>query len=117
MKLIREIWTSLPFQVRVIAFAAIGVIVIFLVVMARIDSCSSRRTEQKIEKTKEQIQKDAIEANVLANQKVEVEINANKANANLGNVLGTDTANRESDFGTVRAKFCADHPNDSKCRK
>lgn len=117
MKLIREIWSALPFQVRVIAFAAIGVIVIFLVVMARIDSCSTHREERRIANTKEEIQKDAIEANVLANQKVEVEINANKANANLGNVLGTDTANRESDFGTVRRKFCADHPNDSKCRK
>ena len=57
-----------------------------------------------------------IEANVLTNQKVEVERNANQANANLDAVLGTDSGNRNGDFGAVKRKFCADHPNDSKCK-
>jgi len=117
MKLIKEIWGNLPFQVRVVMLALVVGLVFLAVILARIDSCRTRRDEQRIEQTKDAIRTSEVEANVLANQKVEVEKNANQANANLGNVLGTDTGSRDGNFGTVRAKFCADHPDDSKCRK
>ena len=117
MKLIKDIWGNLPFQVRVMCVAGLGIVIILLFVLAQIGGCRDRRQQQKIEQTKDAIKTAGIEANVLTNQKVEVEKNANQANANLGNVLGTDTGSRDVNFGTVRAKFCADHPDDSKCRK
>ena len=108
MKLIKDIWGNLPFQVRVMCVAGLGIVIILLFVLAQIGG---------VDATKDAIKTAGIEANVLTNQKVEVEKNANQANANLGNVLGTDTGSRDGNFGTVRAKFCADHPDDSKCRK
>lgn len=117
MRLIKDIWGNLPFQVRVMCVAGLGIGLILLVVLAQIGGCRDRREQQQIERTKDAVKTAGIEANVLTNQKVEVESNVQKANANLGTVLGTDTGGRDSDFGAVRAKFCADHPNDSKCRK
>ncbi len=117
MKLIRDIWAGLPFQVRVIALALIGVLVILLFVLARVDSCRTRRDEQRIERIKSNIVAAEAEANVLTNKQVEVETNVNKTTSDLGNVLGVDSGNRESDFGTVKRRFCEDHPGDSTCRK
>jgi len=116
IQLIKDIWGGFSFEIRAIFIAGIGVLLFLLIVLGRIDSCRSRREERKIEQTIANIKTSEIEANVLTNTKQEVEVNANKANANLGNVLGTDSANRESDFGTVRQRWCADHPNDTKCR-
>lgn len=116
MKLIKEIWGNLPFQVRVVAVSGVGMLIILMFVLGGIRSCRDKRTEEKIEKIKVNAQTAEIEANVLTNQKVEVERNANQANANLDAVLGTDSGNRDGDFGAVKRKFCADHPNDSKCK-
>ena len=117
MKLLKEIWGNLPFQVRVVGVAGVGVLLILLIVLGRIGACRQRLEDQKIERLGTNAKTAEIEANMLTNQKVEVEKDVNKANANLDNVLGTDSGNRESGFGTVKRKFCADHPNDSKCRK
>lgn len=116
MKLIKEIWGNLPFQVRVVTVSGIGMLIILMFVLGGIRSCRDKRTEDKIDKIKVNAQTAEIEANVLTNQKIEVEVNANKANANLDSVLGTDSSNRDTDFGTVKRKWCAEHPNDSKCK-
>lgn len=117
MKLIRDIWGNLPFQVRVVALALLVGLVFLLVILARVDSCRTKRDEQRIERTRDAIRTAEVEANVLANREIEVETNANNANNNLGNVLGTDSGNRDTDFGTVKRRWCDDHPDDSKCRK
>lgn len=116
MRLIKDIWGNLPFQVRVMCVAGLGIMIILLVVLAQIGGCRDRRREQTIERTKDAIKTAGTEANVLTNQKIEVESNVQKANTNLGSVLGTDTGGRDGNFGAVRAKFCADHPDDSKCK-
>lgn len=116
IKLIKEIWSGFGFEMRMVIIAGLGLMIFLLIVLGRIDACRSRGEERKIEQLNTNIKTAEIEANVLSNVNREVEVNANKANANLGNVLGTDSANRESDFGTVRKRWCADHPNDSKCR-
>ena len=116
MKLLKEIWGNLPFQVRVVTVSGIGMLIILMIVLGGIRSCRDKRTEEKIEKIKVNAQTAEIEANVLTNQKAEVEANANKANANLSDVLNTDSGGRDTDFGTVKRKFCEDHPNDSKCK-
>jgi hypothetical protein len=116
IKLIKEIWGGFGFETRMVFVAGVGLLLLLAIVLGRIDSCRSRREDRKIDQIQANIKTAEIEANVLTNSSKEVEANANKANANLGNVLGTDSANRESDFGTVRQRWCADHPNDSKCR-
>ena len=116
MKLISEIWGSLPFQVRAMTVAGIGIFIILLFVLGGVRSCRDKNTEKKIEQLGVNARTSEIEANVLTNQKIEVERNANQANANLDAVLGTDTGNRDGNFGAVKRKFCADHPNDSKCK-
>lgn len=114
--LVKDIWGNLPFQVRVICVAGIGILIILLIVVAQIGGCRERRQEQKIEAVKDAIRTAGIEANVLTNQKIEVEKNVNKANADLGNVLNADTGSRDGNFGAVKRRWCDDHPNDSKCR-
>jgi len=116
MKLIKEIWGNLPFQVRVVMLALVVGLVFLAVILARIDSCRTRRDEQRIEQTKDAIRTSEVEANVLANKQAEVETNANNANSDLNRVLGTDSGNRNADFGTVKRRWCDDHPGDSKCR-
>ena len=116
MKLIRDIWGNLPFQVRVVLLALAVGMILLLVILARVDSCRTKRTEQTIERTKDAIKTAGIEANVLSNKQREVETNVDKANSNLGTVLGTDSGSRDGDFGAVKRRWCDDHPNDSKCR-
>lgn len=116
MRLIKDIWGNLPFQVRVMCVAGLGIVIILLVVLAQIGSCRDRRREQTIERTKDAIKTAGIEANVLSNKQREVETNVDKANSNLGTVLGTDSGSRDGDFGAVKRRWCDDHPNDSKCR-
>ena len=116
MKLVKEIWGNLPFQVRVMLAAAVGIVIILALVLGGVRSCRDKRTEQKIDRIKTNAQSAGVEANVLTNQKQEVEVNANKANANLDAILDTDSSVRDTDFGTVKRKWCTEHPNDSKCK-
>ena len=41
----------------------------------------------------------------------------NTANENFANILNTDSSKRDSNWSNVKKKFCADHPNDSKCKQ
>ncbi len=113
--LLADIWKALPFQAKTLAFAGIGVLIVLIIVFGQIGACRTRREERKIEETKTNIQTSQIEANVLENRQQEVEQNANDANGNINAVFGTDSGGRDTDFGTVRAKWCREHPADSKC--
>jgi hypothetical protein len=117
MKLISEIWKALPFQVKTILFAIVGVILLLAIVFGRIGACRSRREEKKIANLQANIKTSEIEANVLTNTQVEVETNANNASANTNSVLNTDSRDRESDFSAVKRRWCEDHPRDSKCQR
>jgi uncharacterized SAM-binding protein YcdF (DUF218 family) len=123
MKLISEIWTvaseiwkALPFQVKTILFAIVGVILLLAVVFGQIGACRSRREEKKIANIQANVKTDQVEANVLTNQKVEVQTNANNANADAQRVFSTDSGTRDDSFSSVRRKWCTDHPDDSKCK-
>lgn len=66
------------------------------------------KTKGKIEVTEEQ-REEANKESKNANEKTkEAESNANNAN-------NIDSANAESNFSTVRPKFCAEFPNDTRC--
>lgn len=116
MKLLREIWAGLNFETRIIGVALLGGLLVLLIVFGRISACRERSAERKIEEVKANIAVREVEANVLANQKVEVEANVNKANANVADVLGTDSNKRSDDFQSVKRKWCEDHPRDSACK-
>lgn len=113
--LIRSIWGGFNFETRAIFIAVTGGLLLLLIVFGRIEACRSVREERKTEDVKANIAVREIEANVLTNTRVEVEGNANAANADLGVVLGTDSNKRSDDFGTVKRRWCEDHPGDSKC--
>lgn len=111
-----DVWKAFPFQVRVISLAGVGVLLVLLFVFGQMSSCSRRREERKIDRIEANIQRSEIEANVLSNTIKVKEENANNTNNDLNRVLGTDSRDRQSDFGTVRRKWCRDHAGDSKCR-
>ncbi len=113
---IGDIWKAFPFQVRVVTIAGVGLLVVLLLVFGQMSSCRSRRQEKKIDRIEANIQRSEIEANVLSNTIKVKEENANNTNNDLNRVLGTDSRDRQSDFGTVRRKWCRDHAGDSKCR-
>lgn len=112
---IGDVWKAFPFEVRVIAAAGVGLVLVLLFVFGQIGACRTRREERKIEKIQANIQRAETEANVLANSAGEKEKDATNANSDLNDVLGTDSGDRNSDFGAVRRKWCKDHANDSKC--
>lgn|GEM_PF-4570668 len=116
MKLLRGIWDGLNFETRIVGVAIVGVLLLLLIVFGRISACRDRSREQKIEDIRTNAARHEIEANVLTNQKVEVEKHAIETNANVNAVLGTDTNKRSGDFSTVRQRWCDDHPGDSLCR-
>lgn len=116
MKLLREIWGGLNFETRVVGVAIVGILLLLLIVFGRISACRDRSVERKIEDVKANIAVRQVEANVLANQRTEVEANVNKTNANVADVLGTDSNKRSDDFQSVKRKWCADHPGDSACK-
>jgi uncharacterized membrane protein YhiD involved in acid resistance len=111
-------------QSKIVNYAGLITIALFLVVIltifqvfrACLSSCSDRREEKKIEKIEANIVEKKVEANVLTNIQVEVENEANNSSVNTNRVLNTDSGTRQSDFSTVKRKWCADHPKDSKCR-
>lgn len=59
--------------------------ILFAGILGYISSCRDRQTERKIERTKEQILKDKVEANIISNSKndLENEVNAASTNTNL----------------------------------
>lgn len=116
LKLIRDIWSAMPFQAKTLLAAAVGVLIIVLIVVGRIGACRVRQEERKIEETKTKIQTSEIEANVLANREREVQENANNANADAQRTFDADSGSRDGDFSTVRRKWCTDHPDDSNCK-
>ena len=114
---IGDIWKAFPFQVRVVTIAGVGLLVVLLLVFGQMSSCRSRRQEKKIDRIEANIQRSEIEANVLSNSFKEAIGNAKNTNTDLDRVLGTDSRSRESDFSTVKRKWCRDHAGDSKCRE
>ncbi len=114
---IGDVWKGFPFEVRIIAAAGVGVLLVLLFIFGQIGACRTRREERKIERIEANIQQAGTEANVLSNMAGEKEKDATNANSDLDRVLGTDSGDRESDFGTVRDKWCRDHAGDSKCSK
>lgn len=117
IKTIAEIWSALPFQVKTIIAAVLFGLLVLAIVIGRVGACRSRQEERKIERIQTNIRTSEIEANVLTNTKREVEANAKNASVNVDRTFNTDSGNRDTDFGTVKRKWCADHPNDSKCRQ
>ena len=117
IKTIAEIWSALPFQVKTIIAAVLFGLLVVAIVIGRVGACRSRREEQRIERIQANIRTAETEANVLTNIQTEVHTNANNANRDLDRILNTDSRNRNSDFGTVRRRWCEDHANDSKCRQ
>ncbi len=117
MRLLREIWAGLNFETRVVGAAVVGVLLLLLVVFGRIAACRDRSAERKIEDIKANAAVHEIEANVLTNQKIEVEKHAVETNANVNAVLGVDSNKRSGNFGTVRQRWCDDHPRDSLCQQ
>ncbi len=116
LKLIKDIWSGFSFEIRAITVSAAVLIIFLLIAVAGIQSCGDKRTEKKLQESKANVVREQTEANVLTNQKIEVEKDANTANADLGNVMRTDSNSRDGNFGTVKSKWCADHAGDSKCR-
>lgn len=116
MKLILDIWRALTFEVRMVAIAVAGGLIVLAVVLGQIGACRDRREEKKIERIGTNITTSQIEANVLTNTKREVEANAKNASVNVDRTFNTDSGTRDGDFGTVRKRWCEDHPGDSKCK-
>lgn len=114
---IGDVWKAFPFQVRVMTIAGIGLLLLLIFVFGQMSSCGRRREQKKIERIEANIQQAGTEANVLSNMAGEKEKDATNANSDLDRVLGADSGDRESDFGTVRDKWCRDHAGDSKCSK
>jgi hypothetical protein len=95
----------------------ITVLLIFVVILAVFQgfracfsSCSDRREEKKIEKLNTNITVDKVETNVLVQEKEVISNEVNKANANFADAEHRDSSTRDSDFSSVRRKFCEQHP-------
>lgn len=106
---------SVRLRVSVILLGIAGFLI--LIVVTRIDSCLQRRQEQKIERLRDEIIRRDVEIRLSENRVEEAVQYANKSNQNADNVLNHDSNSRNSDFGTVRKRWCSEHPADSKCRK
>jgi uncharacterized membrane protein YhiD involved in acid resistance len=99
-----------------ISLVLVLILAIFQVFRACLSSCSDRREEKKIEKIEANITEDKVETKVLVNKKEEISNEVNQANANFADTSRRDSSTRDSNFSTVRRKFCQQHPGDSKCR-
>jgi hypothetical protein len=100
-----------------ISLVFVAILIIFQTFRACFSSCSDRREEKKIEQLNTNITTGKVETNVLVNKKEEVSNEVTQTNANLADSQHRDSSGRDSDFGSVRRKFCEQHPQDSKCRR
>jgi uncharacterized membrane protein len=92
------------------------ILAVFQGFRACFSSCSDRREEKKVEQLNTNITVDKVETSVLVNKKEEISNETNQANANFADSQHRDSSTRDSNFSTVRRKFCEQHPKDSRCR-
>jgi hypothetical protein len=103
----------------IVVYFIVG-LTVFLIVFGQISSCRERRTENRLEKTKEQILQDKIEANFLSNQKSNLQNEVKNAQINSNQTLSNfnRSLNRSSNQYTganANQRYCNRFPYDVGC--
>jgi hypothetical protein len=114
---VRQLWSLLPLRVK---FASILIVLgglLLLVIVARIDSCRTRQQERKVKQIETNLIRGNVEIEAAVNKLTEAKANAEKANTVVNSEFDRDSSTRDSNFSTVRERWCREHPNDSKCRQ
>lgn len=93
--------------------AAVGVLLLIILIAGGIQSCSEGRTQKKIDDIKTNVTTGKVESNVMANEIKNNEKNTNIAANNFNNSVRTDS-NRYTG-ANIDDKFCRRYPTDSTC--
>jgi septal ring factor EnvC (AmiA/AmiB activator) len=113
------LWNKWTGRARLIIY---GSLLLILFCAFWIDSCRQNRTEKKIEKIEGNIKEQEVIANVLQNQKanLQAEVNATGNNANQARENFNQAANKDSsayDASAAEDKFCRRYPCDTSCKE
>lgn len=97
---------------------------LILYVVSSIDSCNSKKFEQKTNEQKGQISEGKGEVKQIEEQRTDEKQNINAvdnkaaaANGNFNAVINTDSSTRDKNWSNAKREWCRDHQTDSKCQQ